>query len=468
MGDAAGAIAALEIATTLPNATDGDRNALAALRSGQDPRALRKQMVLRKIGLEDPEIAAYPSAERALVAVHVAKQIYDLDPKDLTAAEALGYARYCANQLDHAKPLILSVVVADPKKAHMWTLLGLIEKKTGNPAGEIEMYRKALEADPNHLLALVNLASRIQDEDPHAARPLLERALRLAEPGSPHLHVALDLMGNSVGLIEQEYIREAEFHRRAIRLAPNVPLSHFNLIISFLSAGRPRDARREWRSAKELIARIKSPIPVEEMIRAFLDETLHPYECLELVDLLDQRIGNPGLALLVERAWKRRTHVPEGERLAFLCQLGEFATRFDCGDLAVSIWHEAARLDPKETVNEAVALDRIGRHSEALELIESAQPIAERHHTCLGNIRWNAGLLKSAVEAYRIAVETETIFELPYTNAFACIGRLQDPELAQPFIERLQAAWPDGPKKSFVAWASIPGRWKAAERLSTL
>jgi tetratricopeptide (TPR) repeat protein len=452
MGDAAGAIAALEIAVASPNAAEGDRESLAALRSGQDPRTLRKRLTLRKIGLEDPELVSYPSAERTLVAVHVAKQIYDSDPKDPAAAAALGYARYCANQLDRAKPLILSSLGADPKQAHLWTILGLIEKKAGNSDGEVEMYRKALEADPDYVLALVNLASRIQDKDPHEARPLLEHAFRVAEPGNPHLAVALDLMGNNVGLIEQDYRREADYHRQALRLAPDNGLAAYNLVVSLLCAGLPRDARRAWQAHKGYIERLKTPLPIESVIRAFVDESLHPYECLQMVETFEPFFGKPGLSLLVDRAWKRRAHVLPDERLAFLSNLGMFATKLDCDDLAVSIWREAAALDPtgQVAVNEAVALDKAGHHAEALDLVQRLAPVNDRHHTCLGNIRWNAGFLKPAVEAYRIAVETEAIFELPYTNAFECSKRLSEPELVRPFIDRLETAWPDGRKKNLL------------------
>src|SRR5262249_23249680 len=157
-----------------------------------------------------------------------------------------------------------------------------------------------------------------QDDDPHAARPLLEHVLQIAEPDNPHLHVALDLMGNNIAMIEGDYIREAEFHRQAIRLAPNVPLSRANLIMPLLAAARFSDARREWQSAKHLISRIEYPFPLEQLVQAFYDETLHPYECLQLVHLIDHKLGNRGLAGLIERAWKRRAHVPADERLQFL------------------------------------------------------------------------------------------------------------------------------------------------------
>src|SRR5262245_36401622 len=88
IGDRAGAITALETALSLPNATDADTEALAALKNGQDPRTLRKTMIFRKVGINDPDLVRHPPAEQILAAVHVAKQIYDLDPTDPKAAEA--------------------------------------------------------------------------------------------------------------------------------------------------------------------------------------------------------------------------------------------------------------------------------------------------------------------------------------------------------------------------------------------
>src|SRR5262245_10142041 len=269
LGDKSAAISAYEAAVALPNATDTDREALAKLRAGEEPRALRKSMLFRKIGFGDPDLAMHPTGEQALALVHVAKQIYDQDPTDHKAAERLAFWRYCAGQLDRAKPLALSVVGANPQNAQMWAILGLIEKKAGNRDGEMEMYRKAVNADPDHVLALVNLASRLQDNDPHAARPLLERVLQIAEPDNPYLHVALDLMGNNIAMIEGDHIQEAEFHRQAIKLAPDAALPRANLVFALLAAGRFSDARREWQTAKHLISKIEYPFPLGQLVQAF-------------------------------------------------------------------------------------------------------------------------------------------------------------------------------------------------------
>ncbi|MCK1328625.1 hypothetical protein IVB57_09500 [Bradyrhizobium sp. CW9] len=452
MGDAGSAISAYEVAVSLPGATDGDRGTLAQLKSGQDPRMLRKGTLIRKVGLEDPDLATYPSTEQALVGVHVAKQVYDLYPDDLKAAEALAYARYCAGQMDKAKPLLHSIVGAKPKNAPMWTILGLIEKKTGNPDGEVAMYQKALEADPDHVLALVNMASRIQDAgEAHKARPLLERALQVAKPDDPHLSIALDLMGNNIGALESDFLREAEFHRRAIRLAPNSAPPRVNLILALISAGRFRDAKREWQAGKHLVSRSPYPLPLGDIVLACSDDALHPYACIQLVESLSF-IGKPGRAALVERAMTRRSQVPAEELLEFLQSVGLLATQFDHDDLAVKVWREAAALDATgiSNINEAVALDRTGRHSEALNLIESATPAGDRYFTCLGNIRKSNGLLASAVEAYRVAVETEPLFALPYTEAFSCIDRLREPSLSSPFIARLETAWPENAAKHLL------------------
>src|SRR5262249_22868122 len=172
----------------------------------------------------------------------------------------------------------------------------------------------------------------LQDNDPHAARPLLERVLQIAEPDNPYLHVALDLMGNNIAMIEGDHIQEAEFHRQAIKLAPDAALPRANLVFALLAAGRFSDARREWQTAKHLISKIEEPLPLGQLAQASNDQTLRAYDCLELVHLLDRKLGEQGLARLVERAWKRRAHVPANERLQFLLGLGMQATRCNHDD----------------------------------------------------------------------------------------------------------------------------------------
>ena len=467
VGNREAALSSLTRAAVLPNATDGDRQWIEDIQNESDLKEMRKRVLLAKIHDGDPDLTDHPPVEQARAAAYVLKSIYDRNPGDMGVAYGLAYARYCSGQLVQAKPLLDSVVANQPDNSEAWTLLGLIAKKTDNPEVEIAMYRQALAADPRCVLANVNLASRVMDEDARLARGYLEIALADMDHDNPHRAAALDLMGNTYAHLEKDYAREGEFHRQALALSPNTALYRDNLILSLLSAGRPIDARSVWQGSKNLPS--QHPVVTEDGIRAFWDETQHPYVYLQFIDVVRHCIGEPGIRLLLRRAWKRRSHVPPVERLEFLTNFATFASQAGDCELALLAWREAAPLDGSGvvTINEAVALDQLGQHSQALTLMESLNPAGDRFHTVLGNIRMNVGLLGAATEAYRIAVETEPAFILPFSNAFDCIDRLREPFLVEPFIRRLEDRWPESPQRTLLLARAnlLSGRPKTAARL---
>lgn len=470
VGNRANAIKWLAAAVEQPNATENDRSILGELQKGADLKPIRKRQVLQKIGLDDPDLQAHPDVEKAKAAVYILNAAYAREPSDMKVAEALATARYMAGQLERAKPLFDAVVAADPNNASAWTILGLIAKKTSKPDVEIEMYQNAISADPTYSLALVNLAHRLSETDPYAARPLLESALATMAPDDYWRPIALDLMGNSIGILEKDYMLEADFHRQAILARPDYPPYRMNLVMALISAGRPIDARREWQLVKHYKDVIKYPMPLESLVAAFNDEAIHPYDCLQIVDILREH-GAPGQRLLLNRAWKRRSQVPYEERLEFFPALATAASHAEDHDLAVNCWREAGALDTtgKMRVNEAVALDFAGKTAEALSLIESLEPNCDRFHTVRGNIRRSAGLTLSAVEAYRKAVEVETPFDLPFSNAFHCIAVLGATDLVEPFIDALAKRWEDSPQKAMLlAHAQLlAGRPSTAAQLAS-
>jgi tetratricopeptide (TPR) repeat protein len=362
----------------------------------------------------------------------------------------LAYTRYVAGHLTQAKPLLDAVVVADPGKDEAWTILGLIAKKTGDLDGEVAMYRRAIEANPRSALALVNLASRAMLEDAVKARNYLKTAIYDMAPDSPHYACALHLMGNSYAYIEKDYLKEIEYHKKAVSLEPTNPLYRDNLVLALLSAGRSIDARRLWRETKQIPS--AHPLVKDELIAAFCDESLDPREYLVIVDVVGEFIGAPGRRVLLNRAWRRRSHIEPAEQLEFLSGLATMASQAGDDELALQAWRDAASFDAEGalTVNEAVALDRLGRTSEALTLIESRAPAGERFHTILGNIRNQAGLRAAAIEAYRKAVETEPPFVLPFLNAFRSIEKLREPSLAEPFVSALMERWEPSPRRSIL------------------
>lgn len=453
LGKREAALQSLTKAASLPGAQDADQINLDKVKSGSDLKELRRSMLMSKIGLGDPDLDRDPPEEQAKAAAYVLRILLDREPTDMGIASSLGYAWYCAGQFDRARLILETVVASRPADDTAWTILGLISKRSGDADGEITMYRRAIEANPRSGLALMNLASRIMAEQPEIARRYLETALEELGPESPHRACALDLMGNTFAHIEKDYDREAIWHREAVKLAPTNALYRDNLVLALLSAGRPIDARRVWQPTNHIASAY--PFSLGDLVKGFCDETIHPYECLQINDAVSSLIGLPGQLVLLKRAWKRRAHVPTEDYFEFLCALATSFSQAGDDQAAVLAWQEATPLaagEKKTTVrvNQAVALQRAGHVNEALELIESLPSSFDRYHTVLGNIRRDAGLNLAALDAYRIAVEKEPIFTLPFANAFDCIGELKDPALTKPFISALESRWEDGPVKKLL------------------
>ncbi len=358
--------------------------------------------------------------------------------------------------MEHAEPLLHRVIGEKPEHADALTLLGLISMKRDRPEQQREYYERAVRADPNHVLANTNLASMYQDKgDFHGARSMLQRAIESAPPDDPHLPIALDLLGNSYGSIEYDFVKEAELHRQAIALDPKRPLFHANLIVALLSAGRAKDAHRALQAAKDARLALPNQSLVEHLVRLYQDRTLHPYQYMQFVDQLSSGMGWPALKPLVKYAWDRRSAVDAPERVDFLGALGLMASKTGDRELALEIWRYGCTIPGGESFspNVVVELSSLGRHAEALDAAEKMAMDTPRSWTILGNTRLNAGQYKLALEAYRIALEKDERFLLPISNAIGAARTGLLGEELDPFIERLRSDW-----QSSLKGASLLGQ----------
>jgi tetratricopeptide (TPR) repeat protein len=105
----------------------------------------------------------------------------------------------------------------------------------------IQEIKKTLDLDPQHIPAMVSLASiYLKRDDPPAAREYAGRAVKLA-PGDFATHVILGKVllktGDSTGAV-----RELEL---AVKLAPESPEPRINLASAYAKLGRMADAGRE-------------------------------------------------------------------------------------------------------------------------------------------------------------------------------------------------------------------------------
>ena len=104
------------------------------------------------------------------------------DPKFVWADISLAQLDISENHLDAARQRLADVVgrEANNLTARLW--LGQVEEIRGNVSGALEQYRKILEADPNNVVALNNLAYYLADQanQPDEALKYAQRVKEIA------------------------------------------------------------------------------------------------------------------------------------------------------------------------------------------------------------------------------------------------------------------------------------------------
>ena len=443
LGQRDAAIASFKSACALSSATDSDRATLRALEEGENPRSLRANVLLRKLEPENVRLAHRRDPEAPKAYLHTARMLLERDPDDPLLLYLTANTRYILGQYDRAKPLLDRLLALEPQHADALVTLALISIKGGDRDRALELYQRALAADPEHMLALTNLASMLQDVgDYHAARPLLERALKHDFHGNPHYAIALDLYGNNVAAIDQDFVREAELHRRAISMDPKSGLFRANLVTALLSSGDIKRARQEWQASKHLLRFFPNFDLLEKLMEAYSADVPIPEAYLKIARAVEHGLGIKGILPLVEKAWRWRRSAEAENAMAVREEIGILAGRAGKGELALEAWRELKAMPGGELyeLNEAVELSHLGRHSEAVEVIDRAPKRGNRAWTVTGNIRMQAGMRAAAVEAYRRALDHDEDFLLPLGNAVSCASELGQPDLLEPFVDRLREA----------------------------
>jgi len=109
-------------------------------------------------------------------------------------------------------------------------------------------YRRALEADPYLVPALINLANLHYAGDEIAeAQALYERAIAL-EPDVFEAHFNLGNIFHDLG----RYAQAQGCYRDALRLNPAYADAHFYLAVTLEKHGQSQEARRHWRAYQQL------------------------------------------------------------------------------------------------------------------------------------------------------------------------------------------------------------------------
>jgi tetratricopeptide (TPR) repeat protein len=109
-------------------------------------------------------------------------------------------------------------------------------------------YRRALEADPYLVAALINLANiHYASDELIEAQALYERAIGL-EPDFFEAHFNLGNIYHDLN----RYDEAAACYQRALTLNPAYPDTHFYLAVTLEKLGHSADAKPHWRAYQQL------------------------------------------------------------------------------------------------------------------------------------------------------------------------------------------------------------------------
>ena len=152
-----------------------------------------------------------------------------------------------------AERLLRQVLQTQPNDGPSLRLLGLLLQQTGRSAQAVEFYRKALEAEPEDVMSMNNLAWILADE-----QGKLQEGLQLADRGLRIVPDYADLL-DTRGVIRHSlgrYAAAAEDFRRAISLyhegSSALASSHFHLGQVLAQLGQKTEAARHLKTSLSL------------------------------------------------------------------------------------------------------------------------------------------------------------------------------------------------------------------------
>lgn len=198
-----------------------------ALLSNQKDTFEKKLAELREMAPENPdvmklEVALAKKKGDNQAAEQLLKTIFEREPTTGNVI-ALATHRQSAGDIKGGIEQLQRWVANHPGDIAVRETLAEIYGSNGQLGGVIYQYRKILEADPEHVIALNNLAWHLRDEDPKESLDFALRARKL----SPDSSLVLDTLA-IVQLKNNNLIEARRSIDHALRLAPRNPEIRFH------------------------------------------------------------------------------------------------------------------------------------------------------------------------------------------------------------------------------------------------
>ena len=464
------AVDCLRRACSLPDHLPSDADRLASLERGEEEVGPRPVVAFSAGGLIEPGESGL-DPEQLKLALFYTRQLLERYPEDPDLLYSSAHLRYLQGNLDQAEPFLVRLLHHDESRADAWTLRALICQKTDRAEESKNFYAKALEQDPDHVLANGNLAKHLLDEGRVIdARVLLERALA-ADPDDA---IANDLYGNTLAYLEGDFEREAEFHERAIRQDPSRPLFRANYCMALLQAGQFQRLDRAWRKHGHLIQKSEECKVPALILRSALRPPKDFGACIELAEAILPGAGGLAISRMLERAWKLRDTLPSDVQVPGLATLAMLAGNAGDHDLSLKAFSLVEKLEgegAEASLNVARVFGYLGRCEEAIAKASAVWEATPRRSTILADLQREAGDLKGALANYREAVASDPEFSLPVCNGIRTSLGLLDWSSLDHFTRLAEERFPESVEViGLVAEADLARGFpaKAADRLTAI
>jgi tetratricopeptide (TPR) repeat protein len=144
------------------------------------------------------------------------------------------------------RPIIDSALTSDGGNVNLLMSVAVQRIAQDDNDEAIRLFRRVVEIEPNHVLALNNLATMLADrpDQLNEARKYVERALAVA-PRSPAL---LDTLG-TILVRSQQYERAVAVLEEAVAGATSDPRYYFHLAAAYEKSGRESEAQKALATA---------------------------------------------------------------------------------------------------------------------------------------------------------------------------------------------------------------------------
>jgi tetratricopeptide (TPR) repeat protein len=190
-----------------------------------------------------------PEAEAAFL------KAVQLDPKNTGAMSMLASVYADQKALDKALIQLDSATKAAPKNPGLWTMYGMLNEQAGQTGKARDCYEKALENDPNAVVAANNLAWLLSVDGKDMDRALdLARRARVAMPQNPSVSDTLAWIYYKRSL----YDSAAPLLQDAVKAQPNNATYRFHLAAVLNAQGKKEQAKMEMGKALKLNSELRN------------------------------------------------------------------------------------------------------------------------------------------------------------------------------------------------------------------